>query len=91
MNQCIDLFNEEHTAIAASIIPPLRGGHNRHMGILMKTAEHMATFGISVPFQVTDNPRVYPTGPFPGGTQKEDEAEHDKKIEVCKVYLDLRH
>ena len=86
-NSGIDLLEEELLAIAASITTPLGGGNNGHAGILMEDAEYLATFGVATVFTAPANPGVYPAGPFPAGSRKEREAEHEKEIEVYETYL----
>ena len=46
--------------------------------MIMDDAEYMAALA---------NPGVYPAGPFPAGTRKEREAQHEKLIEVYETYL----
>ena len=84
-NQSIDLLEQELTVIAASIRSTQ--GDSGHAGMLMTDANYMAAFGVAVPFAAPANPGVYPVGPFPNGTRKEREAEHDKLIEVYETYL----
>ncbi len=84
-NQSIDLLEQELTVIAASIHSPQ--GDSGHAGMLMEEADYMAAFGVAVPFVAPNNPGTYPVGPFPNGTRKEREAEHEKLIEVYKTYL----
>ena len=55
--------------------------------MLMEEADYMAAFGVAVPFVAPNNPGTYPVGPFPNGTRKEREAEHEKLIEVYETYL----
>ena len=86
-NQGIDLLEEELLAIAASITTPLGGGNNGHAGILMDDVDYMATFGVATAFIAPPNPGVYPARPFPAGSRKEREAEHEKEIEVYETYL----
>jgi ribosomal protein L32 len=84
-NQSIDLLEQELTVIAASIRSPQ--GDSGHAGMLMEEADYMAAFGVAVPFVAPNNPGTYPVGPFPNGTRKEREAEHEKLIEVYETYL----
>ena len=88
-NSGIDLLEEELLAIAALITTPLGGGNNGHAGILMEDAEYLATFGVATVFTAPVNPGVYPAGPFPAGSRKEREAEHEKEIEVYETYLGI--
>jgi hypothetical protein len=83
--QSIDLLEQELTVIAASIRSTQ--GDSGHAGMLMEDADYMAAFGVAVPFIAPVNPGIYPAGPFPNGTRKEREAEHDKLIEVYETYL----
>ena len=83
--QSIDLLEQELTVIAASIRSTQ--GDSGHAGMLMADADYMAAFGVAVPFIAPVNPGIYPEGPFPNGTRKEREAEHDKLIEVYETYL----
>jgi ribosomal protein L32 len=84
-NLGIDLLEQELTVIAGGIRSPQ--GNSGHAGILMEDADFMATFAVAVPFTAPANPGVYPVGPFPNGTRKEHEAEHEKLVEVYKTYL----
>ncbi len=84
-NQSIDPLEQELTVIAASIRS--MQGNSGHAGMLMEDADYMAAFGVAAPFIAPVNPGIYPAGPFPNGTRKEREAEHDKLIEVYETYL----
>ena len=88
--QAIDLLEEELITIPASIATPLGGGDNGHVGLLMDNVEYMAEFTVAAPgFVPPANPRVYPAGPFPAGTRAEQEAQHEKEVEVYQTYLGI--
>ena len=84
-NSGIDFLEVELIAIVASITTPLRGGNDGHAGILMDDAKYLATFGVATVFTAPENPGVFPAGPFPAGSHKEREAEHEKEIKVRNI------
>lgn len=55
--------------------------------MIMDDAKYMAAFLMAAPFAAPANPGVYPARPFPAGTWKEREAQHEKLIEVYETYL----
>ncbi len=87
--QAIDLLEEELIAIAASIATPcLGGGNNGHVGIRMDNAKYMVEFAVAaLGFVPPANPGVYLVEPFPPGTRAEQEAQHDKEVDVYQTYL----
>ena len=81
----VDLLEEEHIAIAASILMMLGGSLNGHAGMLLLDADY-AMMAVGTPFVAPINPGIYPVVGVTAVNCLRQVAEHKDEIKQFHTY-----